>query len=159
MSERAVILLVEDREDDIILIERAFLKAGIINPVQRVRDGEEAILYLRGDGKFSNRDEYPLPDLVLLDLALPGLDGFQVLEWVRQDPGLRALRIVVLTSSNDLKDVNRAYQLGANSFLVKPLDFADLVAMTEFLAHFLRLSQVPEISRARRQQPTKSPAY
>src|SRR5258705_12172576 len=116
--EHAVILLAEDREDDILLVQRAFAKGEIANPLFVVRDGDEAICYLSGIGKYGNRAEYPLPDLLLLDLKMPRTDGFEVLRWVRQQPGLSALRIVVLTSSENIRDVNQAYRLGANSFLV-----------------------------------------
>src|SRR5258705_8683596 len=116
MPDQAVILLAEDREDDIALIRKAFARAYVLNPLQVVRDGEEAIAYLSGEGKYSNRAEYPLPDLLLLDLKMPRIDGFEVLKWIREQPGLSALRVVVLTSSEDIRDVNVAYRLGANSF-------------------------------------------
>src|SRR5438309_11574947 len=97
--DSAVILLAEDREDDIFLIRKAFRTAGLNNPLYVVNDGEQAIAYLIGDGPFSNRDEYPLPDIILLDLKMPRLDGFEVLTWIRQQPGIRGLPVVVLTSS------------------------------------------------------------
>jgi CheY-like chemotaxis protein len=148
MSERAVILLAEDREDDILLIRHAFSKANILNPLYVVRDGEETILYLKGEGKFANRAEYPLPDLLLLDLKMPGVDGFEVLKWVRSQPGMSALRILVLTSSDAIRDVNEAYHLGANSFLVKPNDFNDFMGLGTIIQDFwLRRSKAPEISR------------
>ena len=121
VSDTSVILVVEDREDDILLIRRAFDRASVTNPIQVVRDGEEAIAYLIGEGQYANRDEYPLPVLVLLDLKLPRKDGFEVLSWIRSQPGIRSLPVVVLTSSNQIRDVNRAYQLGANSFFVKEI--------------------------------------
>src|SRR5437879_1980484 len=99
MPDLSLILLVEDKEDDIFLIRRAFEKGGILNPLHVVRDGDEAIEYLAGEGKYNNRAEYPLPQLMLLDLKMPGTDGFEVLHWVRQQPGLSSLVIVVLTSS------------------------------------------------------------
>ena len=155
MGDQSVILLAEDREDDIALIKRAFAKAYIVNPLQVVRDGEEAIAYLSGVGKYGNRAEYPLPDLMLLDLKMPRVDGFEVLKWVRQQPGLSALRVVVLTSSEAIRDVNVAYQLGANSFMVKPMDFQDVVQMSKFLSsYWLELSKTPESSRAPR--PSRS---
>jgi CheY-like chemotaxis protein len=148
MPDQAVILLAEDREDDILLIRKAFAKAYIQNPVHVVRDGEEAVAYLQGEGKYSNRAEYPLPDLLLLDLKMPLMDGFEVLKWIREQPGLRALRIVVLTSSDHIRDVNLAYQLGANSFLVKPFDFENFVEMSKFLqGYWLNLSKAPETVR------------
>ncbi len=132
LPEHAVVLLVEDREDDILLIRRAFDKAGLSNPVQVVRDGEEAIEYLSGIGKYSSRGEYPLPDLILLDLKMPKLDGFQV-----------------LTSSDQLRDVNRAYQLGANSFLVKPNDFGNSVELARLLREYwMATVKFPETFRS-----------
>src|SRR2546423_4602150 len=133
MSEQSVILLVEDREDDVLLVRRALARGFLDNPMHVVRSGEEAISYLQGEGKYSNRAEYPLPDLVLLDLKMPGMDGFGVLEWIRAQEGLRGMRVVVLTSSEQMRDVNRAYQLGANSFLVKPTDFDDYIHVTRVL--------------------------
>jgi CheY-like chemotaxis protein len=148
MPEDAVILLAEDEEDDVLLIKRAFSQAKIPNPLHVVWNGQEAIAYLAGAGKYSNRAEYPLPDLLLLDLKMPRVNGFEVLEWVRQQPGLASLRVLVLTSSQDLHDVNRAYQLGANSFLVKPMDFQDVIQLSTLIQEFwLKASKTPEISR------------
>jgi len=150
MSE-GVILLAEDGEDQVILIRRAFAKAQLLNPLHVVSNGEEAIAYLQGEGKYSNRDEYPLPCLLLLDLKMPRKNGFEVLEWIRQQPGLSALRVVVLTGSDEMRDVNRAYQLGANSFLVKPVDFPRFVEVTQALkGYWLWMSKEPEVARERR---------
>src|SRR5216117_1361765 len=148
MTELAIILLAEDNEDDITLTRKAFAKANLLNPLQVVKNGQEAINYLKGEGPYANRVEYPLPDLLLLDLKLPGLDGFDVLRWVRQQPGLSGLRVVVLTASDKIKDVNLAYQLGANSFLVKPVDFEHFVEMSKTLkGYWLWMSKTPETSR------------
>jgi CheY-like chemotaxis protein len=149
MMEQEVILLAEDDLDHILLIRHAFKQAGLVNPLQVVRTGEEAIAYLQGTGKFSNRDEYPLPGLILLDLKMPRKDGFEVLQWIRQQPAnLSSLRIVVLTSSDEMKDVNRAYALGANSFLTKPLDFRDFVQLSQAIkGYWLWMSRAPESSR------------
>ena len=148
MSDQALFLLVEDAETDAILIRRAFIKGNIVNPLQVVPSGDQAIAYLKGEGPFANRAEYPLPELVLLDLKLPGIDGFQVLRWIRQQPELKALRVVVLTSSDRIQDVNLAYQLGANSFLVKPVDFERFVEISQALkGYWLWLSKAPEVSR------------
>jgi CheY-like chemotaxis protein len=136
VSEHAVILLVEDREDDILLVRRAFVRAYLSNPLQVVRDGEEAIDYLSGNGKYASRDEYPLPDLILLDLKMPKLDGFEVLKWIRAQPGIRGIAVVVLTSSDQLRDVNSAYSLGANSFLIKPGDFENSVELARLIRQY-----------------------
>src|SRR6185503_19329803 len=103
---------------------------------------------LKGEGKYSNRDEYPLPDIFLLDLKMPRINGFEVLKWVRSQPNLSALRTLVLTSSDQNRDVNEAYQLGANSFLVKPFDFEDFTKLSEKILYFwFKASRAPEAFR------------
>jgi CheY-like chemotaxis protein len=131
--ERYLILLVEDDPNDIILIKRAFEKANITNPLQVVENGEEAISYLTGKGRYGDRVKYPLPMLLLLDLKLPRKSGHEVLEWLRKQPMLKRLTVVVLTSSQQSSDINRAYDLGANSYLVKPVTFNALVEMVKAL--------------------------
>ena len=136
MPDQAVIMLADDSQDDILLIQTAFRKGNILNPLQVVRDGEEAIGYLKGEGKYANRSEYPLPALLLLDLKMPRVDGLQVLRWIRQQPGLNYLRVVVLTSCDQMRGVSEAYELGANSFLVKPLEFQNFAETTRLLRDF-----------------------
>jgi CheY-like chemotaxis protein len=148
MSSQAVFLLVEDSEDDSLLIKRAFRRANVLNPLHAVKSGEEALEYLSGTRRYANRDEYPLPAIVLLDLKMPGLDGFEVLRWIRLQPGLKALRVVVLTSSDDMRDVTLAYQLGANSFLIKPVDFERFVEISQAISgYWLWMNQAPEVFR------------
>ncbi len=149
-----IILLAEDDENHVHLIQRAFKQAGLLNPLYIVEDGEQAIAYLKGEGKYANRDEYPIPCLLLLDLKMPNKNGFEVLEWLRGQPGLSSLRVVVLTTSERIHDVNRAYQLGANSFLTKPVDFRDFVQLSSAVkGYWLWLSRAPEVSRAERKSP------
>jgi len=156
MFDQAIILLAEDREDDIILIQRSFKAALMTNPIYVVRNGEEAIDYLKGEGQFANREEYPLPDLLLLDLKMPRIDGFGVLEWIKSAPSLASLRVIVLTSSENIKDVNRAYQLGANSFLVKPLEFHNFIAVSKTLGRYwLGLDRPPQIARDPKLDPSE----
>jgi CheY-like chemotaxis protein len=148
MSECPIILLAEDDNDYVFLIKKVFAKAHIPNPVHVVWNGEEVISYLKGEGKYSNRDEYPLPDILLLDLKMPRVNGFEVLHWIRQQPGLSRLRILVLTSSDQMRDVNQAYELGANSFLVKPIDFEDFTHLSRLIADFwFKASRAPETFR------------
>jgi CheY-like chemotaxis protein len=149
MPERAVILLAEDEEDYVLLLRRALSEAGVQNPLQVVSTGVEAIAYLKGEGKFANRAEYPLPDLMLLDIKLPGYTGLEVLGWLRSQPGLSTLRVLMLTSSEQLRDVNDAYRLGANSFLLKPYDFTDLVQLAKVIQEYwLYISKTPESYRS-----------
>ena len=146
--DQPIILVAEDRQDDIILITKAFEKTGSTIPLHFVRDGEEAINYLSGTGKYANRVEYPLPALLLLDLKMPRVDGFEVLRWIRQQHPLAQLRVVVLTSSEALRDVNKAYSLGANSFLVKPRDFDLTIGLAGMLEYYwVRLNKLPIVSR------------
>ncbi len=114
------ILVAEDDPTDTLLMKRAFAKAGVAVPLHFVRDGQEAIDYLQGQQPFEDRAANPLPSLLLLDLKMPRLDGFQVLEWIRRQSGLRRMLVVIFSSSEELQDVNRAYDLGANSYLMKP---------------------------------------
>ena len=151
MPDTGVILIVEDREDDILLMRKAFDRASLINPVQIVHSGEDAVAYLSGEGKYSNRAEFPLPVLVLLDLKMPGMDGFEVLAWIRQQEGIRGIPVVVLTSSSEIRDVNRAYALGANSFFVKEFDFQNAVDLSKLLRQYwVHKALKPETSREER---------
>lgn len=131
-----------------MLIRRAFVKSRVLNPMHVARSAEEAMAYLSGEGRFRSRAEFPLPALVLLDLKLPGMSGFELLKWIRQQPGLSLLRVVVLTSSDSMRDVNQAYQLGANSFLVKPVDFERFVEISQALSgYWLWLDKAPDAQR------------
>ena len=118
--ESETLLLVEDNEDDVFIFQRAFRQAKLKNPLQIVRDGEEATEYLFGQGQFADRSQYPLPKLVFLDLKLPLRGGLEVLQSVREDPALADLCVVVLTSSAEERDVARARELAAHAYLVKP---------------------------------------
>jgi CheY-like chemotaxis protein len=147
VPEAAAFLIVEDNEEDVVLLKRAFEKCGLANPIQVVKNGVEAMAYLAGGGRYRNRAEFPLPKLILLDLKLPGIDGFEVLEWIRKQPEFSSIRVVVLTSSTLMSDVNKAYQLGANSFLVKPTDFDDLVSLTRAIrGYWIWIDQGAKIS-------------
>ena len=114
------LLLVEDNEDDVFLMKRALKSARIVNPLLVVEDGQEALDYLGGAGKFADRDQYPLPAVVFLDLKLPFISGHEVLAWIRRQKQLESMVVIVLTSSNEASDLSRCYALGANSYLVKP---------------------------------------
>lgn len=123
------VLLVEDNEDDVAFMSRAWKQARITNPLQVVTDGQQAIDYLSGVGMFADRQLCPLPCLVFLDLKLPYLDGFTVLQWIREQPGLRDLDVVVLTCSGATRDLQQAYRLGAKSYVIKPPTADQLVEL------------------------------
>ncbi len=140
------ILLVEDNPDDVLLMRRAFGKCNLANPVHVVTDGEDAIAYLSGEGAFADRRRHPLPVLVLLDLKLPKRNGHEVLEWIRGTPGVRRVPVAVLTSSNESADINRAYDLGANAYLLKPVGFESLLEVVRALNLFwLILNESPQV--------------
>lgn len=136
MPLQGYILHVEDREEDVFLLRYAFKRAGIETPVEVVSDGKEAIDFLGGTGKFAGRSEFNPPCLVLLDLKLPQKMGLEVLEWIRSQPALRRLIVIILSSSIHEGDVQRAYELGVNAFLVKPASTDTLADMCVALKHF-----------------------
>lgn len=149
MNARAFpILLVEDSPDDALLIQRAFRKANLANPVQLARDGEEAVAYLSGASPYEDRTRFPLPVFMLLDLKLPRRSGLEVLAWVRQESVVKRLPVVVLTSSRESVDVNRAYDLGVNSYLTKPVGFEALLEMVKNVnLYWLVLNEHPDLRR------------
>jgi CheY-like chemotaxis protein len=146
VSVHPAILIVEDNADDVMLLQRAFRKANLINPLRVVADGQAAVDYLAGRAPYDDRAEYPLPALVLLDLKLPKLGGHEVLDWIRTQPGLRRLPVAVLTSSRESPDINRAYDLGANSYLAKPVDFDSLLDMVKTLQlYWMIMNERPDV--------------
>ncbi|MFI5232606.1 MAG: response regulator [Gemmatimonadales bacterium] len=141
------ILLVEDDENDVMLLQRAFRRAAIVNPLQVVRHGDDAVAYLEGTGEFADRQQHPLPVLMLLDLKLPRRTGLEVLQWVKERAGVKKIPIIVLTSSKNDDDVNRAYELGANSYVVKPVSFETLLELVKSLElYWLVLNERPNVS-------------
>ena len=132
-----------------MLLQHVLQKAGIRNPLQTVKDGKLAKDYLAGNAPFDDRALHPLPGLVLLDLNLPYWSGFEVLEWIRQQPQLRRLPVVIFTSSNRPDDIARAYDAGANGYLVKPNALADLqtlvLALRDFWLLHNRFPDAPDV--------------
>jgi CheY-like chemotaxis protein len=138
------ILLVEDNADDVCLMRRAWKKAHMRFPLIAVENGQQGIDYLAGLGRFQEREKFPFPGLVLLDLKLPLQSGLKVLEWIRAQPRLSALPVVVLSSSKNNADIEKAYDLGVNSYLVKP-GSVDLLLdlVTAINLYWLNLNQAP----------------
>jgi CheY-like chemotaxis protein len=136
---------VEDSESDIVLMRRAWQTLDQRIPLQVLTDGEEAIDYFKGLGQFADRAAHPQPSLVLLDLGLPGISGFDVLKWIRATPGLKELPVIVMTGSAFVADAKLAYDLGANSFMVKPGTFERLVSELDIIIRFwIKFNEVPD---------------
>ncbi|HZZ56663.1 MAG TPA: response regulator [Opitutaceae bacterium] len=139
---KSTILLVEDEPDDVFFMKLAFKRAGLIEPPHVARDGHEAIAYLNGEGDFADRSLHPLPSLVLLDLKLPRIMGMEVLKWIRARPEWDLMVVIILTSSQQAKDIREACALRANSYLLKPSNPDDLAAIADLLKRYwLTLNQ------------------
>jgi CheY-like chemotaxis protein len=143
MSDAYPILLAEDYEDDVILMERALQKSDLKHPLRVVTDGQQAIEYLRGDDNYADRTAFPFPGLVILDLKMPAVTGFQVIEWMRKNDTTRLIPVIVLSTSSDSKDINRAYQLGANAYMVKPTNHLALERLLLTIGEFWLTSERP----------------
>jgi len=145
-QENAVILIAEDRPDDVLLIRKALAAAKVTNPFVVLPDGEQTMAYLDGVGQYADRKMFPMPNIMLLDLKMPKMDGFEVLRAMKTRPHLQHIRVIVLTSSEDIFDVNKAYELGASSFLVKPLEFENFAGLMRTLNHFwLKRNAMPGV--------------
>lgn len=140
------ILLVEDDENDVCLLRQALLKAGVENPIHVASNGQEAIDYFQGAGKFADRALFPLPDLTLLDLKLPHVMGLEVLKWIRQQPRHANVVVIVLSASMEEDDIATAYRWGANGYLVKPTDLHKLTAMAKSINAFWLTQNTPPAS-------------
>jgi CheY-like chemotaxis protein len=143
MEANFPILLVEDDPNDVWLVKHAFQNANISNPLRIVNDGQEAIDYLKGGGAYSDRGAFPLPKLVLLDLKMPRLNGFDVIGWMRRHYPWKLTPIIILSSSALPQDVNRAYELGANAYMVKPADYRALERLFRTIADFWSAGETP----------------
>jgi CheY-like chemotaxis protein len=143
-SQTFTILHIEDDPNDVLLVERAVKKSNSGAQIMSVCDGDKALAYLKGEESYAKRDEYPIPDLVLLDLKMPRKSGLEVLEWIRGQEQLRRMLVVVFTSSKHDQDINKAYELGVNSYLVKPVGFdALLETVKQISVYWGALNQGP----------------
>ena len=154
MAEK-IILLAEDSQDDQILFKRVLSKVGILNPVYVVPDGAQALAYLKGEGEFCVRERYPLPDVLVLDIRMPKVDGFELLAWVQGQPHLNRLLRIVLTQLDQIDDIESAYKLGADTFLIKPLQSAEMVNLVTFYHGYWTLQAAPSPSPAPLPQPSE----
>jgi CheY-like chemotaxis protein len=139
------ILLVEDQNDDVILMQMALSKASVSNPLKVVIDGEQAVSYLNGDGQYSDRQHFPIPIAVLLDLNLPKRNGLEVLSWIRSNPKFDRLTVIILTASHRASDVEKAAALGANLYMIKPGKMSDLIELVRSLYSVLRFAVLPPV--------------
>jgi CheY-like chemotaxis protein len=139
------ILLVEDEPTNVFFFQHAAAKAGITNPIHVAKDGREALDYLEGAGEFADRLKYPLPDLVVLDLKLPHATGFDVLKKVRANRQLHGLIVLMLTSSASEDDINTAYALGVNAYLVKPFNLGELFSLVQSIKDFWLTHNQPAV--------------
>ena len=136
------ILLVEDEENDAQLLEMAFKKNGILNPVHWAKDGLEAIAYLNGGGAYANRERYPFPEVLILDLKMPRMTGLE-LAWIRDHPDFKVIPTIIMTSSRQDPDIEKAYELGANTYMIKPSSFAELGKMVKLAHEYWAVSVKP----------------
>ncbi|MGF1522334.1 MAG: response regulator [Leptolyngbyaceae cyanobacterium] len=143
------ILLVENDPNDILFIQRAFRQADVTVTIQVVDDRDTVIDYLSGTGAYTDRDRYPLPRVILLDLKLSRRSGLEILEWIKQQPFIKRIPVIVLTSSKETIDIDQSYDLGVNSYLVKPVNFKALSEMIALLGtYWLRLNEHPSVIAA-----------
>ncbi len=152
----STILIVDDEPHDVTFIESSFRTIGVTDPIHSVHSGQEAIAYMMGDGKYSDRGVYAYPTFITIDLKLPGKSGFAVLEYLKKNPEWAIIPTVVLTSSRDLDDIRRAYRLGASSYHVKPASLDALRHQVKVLHDYWMTCEVPEVDVTGRQLPTNS---
>lgn len=151
----STILIVDDDPNDLLFIEAAFRASGVDAPIQKISDGEDAIAYMMGEGKYSDRDTYAYPTFITIDLKMPKADGFSVLQHLKKNPEWAVIPTVILSSSRDLDDIKKAYMLGASSYHVKPNTQEALQAQIKVLHDYWMTCEVPEVDRSGHQLPTK----
>ena len=146
MKQDFTILIVEDSEDDVFLLKKALQRENITNPVQVVRDGQQAIDYLCGKEPYSDRQQYPFPKAIFCDLKLPHLNGFDVLQWLRAHPDCSVIPFIIMSASKEDVDIKRAYQMGANAYLYKPNDLLELQKMVKTAFEFWAWCETPHVA-------------
>jgi CheY-like chemotaxis protein len=140
MLER--IILVDDSEGEALFVKRMLRDAGLEDPIFHIQDPEEALRYFGGEGVYSSRERFPIPDIVLLDLGMPKVDGYAILSWIRSRPEMGRVAVIVLTGEVDPKKVKMAYQLGATSFLAKSATMEEFRHFVTFFRGFARLNRL-----------------
>jgi CheY-like chemotaxis protein len=152
----ATILVVEDDQNDRIMIERAFRKIGVKDPIHLLSDGAEAIAYMKGEGKYADRELYEYPTFIMTDLKMPKRDGFDVLNHLKNHPSWAVIPTVVFSASADSDDIKKSYLLGASSYHVKPQSLEKLNEQVAVLYAYWVTCEVPEVDATGKQRPTSS---
>ena len=152
----STILIVDDDAHDLFFIEEAFREIGVKDPIHTVNGGQQAIDYMMGEGKFSDRGVYAYPTFITIDLKMPGTDGFAVLEHIKNNPEWAIIPTVILSSSQDPDDIKKAYMLGASSYHLKPNSQADLREQLKVLHDYWMTCEVPMVDSSGHQLPTNS---
>src|ERR1051325_5048282 len=136
MHRHCTILIVDDDENDIFFVKRAFTEINVHCSFQVLKNGQEVVDYLSGEGEYANRERYPYPMMILMDLKMPVRDGFEVLAWLRSRPGIKVIPTIVFSSSDVPSDITRAYELGANSFMTKSVTYDGLLLKLQTLSQY-----------------------
>jgi CheY-like chemotaxis protein len=136
MERHATILIVDDDDNDIFFVKRAFTDINVHCTFQMLKNGQQVVEYLDGQGEYANREKYPLPMMILMDLKMPMMDGFEVLAWLRSRPGIKVIPTIVFSSSDLPTDITRAYELGANSFMTKSVTYDGLLLKLQTLSQY-----------------------
>lgn len=145
VDRNLTILIVEDDPNDIRILKKAFEREGINNPLQIVPDGHEAVEYLQGKARYSDRTKFPFPSVIFTDLKMPRMDGFEVLAWLRKHPECFVIPVIILSASKLDEDIRRAYQMGANAYLVKPNKISELQEMVKTAYNFWAWCEKPQV--------------
>jgi CheY-like chemotaxis protein len=155
-NETFTILVVDDDENDQFMIRRTFKKISDVATIQAAHDGEEAIAYMKGEGKFHDRKQFKYPSFIMTDLKMPRADGFAVLQFLKSNPMWRIIPAVVLSASRDLDDIKKSYMLGASSYHVKPNDPVSLHKLLDLLYQYWMSCEVPQVDATGKQMQTDS---
>jgi two-component system response regulator len=141
VKRKLIVLVADDDPNDLQLLRQAVQRNGVIVNLHEVRDGDEVLQYLRGENGFKDRKKHPIPDLIILDLKMPSMDGLQVLDWLRQQPECSRMPTVMLSGSGLEKDVREAYRRGVNTYFAKPNDFKDLERLIKLVVDYWGMSE------------------
>ena len=145
MNSILSVVVAEDDPDDALILQRAFKENGAVRPIHILPDGAEAIAYLHGDGEYGDRVAHPFPDMLILDLKMPRVDGFEVLEWINQNPDYRVIPAIIWSNSADRRDVKHAFCLGAHAYLCKPATYEHFVEAVRSLIDFWDRCEKPGV--------------